>query len=148
MLAFAAMRPMTRALGSCLVALWVLLLSRGAWASVLYDPTIRSELGLPPGPLLCLLCHETLDGGETTIDKPFGWSAQNLGLKKLEPDKLKQVLREMEATNVDSDCDGMGDIAEIRKGRNPNVIEADAALEAGAAPQASTACADAEKPLR
>ena len=149
MLAFPAIRLMKGALGSSLFALCVLFLSRGAWASAPYDDIIKAELGLPPGgPLLCLLCHASLIGGEGSIDKPFGRSAQKLGLKKLDPEKLKEVLRQMEATNVDSDCDGMGDIAEIRKGRNPNVIEADGALEAGAPPEAGAACANAIEPLR
>jgi len=143
---FPAIRPMTRALASSLVALSVLLLSRGVWASAVYELIIRSELGLPPGPPICTLCHASDDGTRGTVIKPFGLSAMKLGLRESDVPKLKEVLLEMEATNVDSDCDGMGDIAEIRKGRNPNVIEADAALEASAAPEAVAACDLGEPP--
>ena len=131
---------MARGFGSSLFALCVLLLARGAWASDEYDGAIKSELGLPAdGPRLCTACHVSLFGGPNVI-KPFGVSARKLGLQKEDVPKLKEVLRQMEATNVDSDCDGIGDIAELRKGGDPNSAETDAASEAGAA------CANMEPP--
>jgi hypothetical protein len=133
---FPVMRPMTRGFGSFPLALCVLLLSRGAWASDPFDGVIKSELGLPPGPLLCLTCHDSLIGGIGTANKPFGLAARKLGLQKLDVQMLKQVLQQMEATKVDSDCDGIGDIAELRTGGDPNSGETDAA------------CTDAVEPPR
>jgi hypothetical protein len=133
---FPAMRPMTRGFGSFPFALCVLLLSRGVWASEPFDSVIKSELGLPPGPLLCLTCHDSLIGGIGTVNKRFGLAARKLGLQKLDVEKLKQVLQQMEATKVDSDCDGIGDIAELRTGSDPNSGETDAA------------CADSVEPPR
>jgi hypothetical protein len=133
---FPAMRLMTRGFGSFPFALCVLLLSRGTWASEAFDGVIKSELGLPPGPLLCMTCHASLIGGAETVTKPFGLTARKLGLQKLDTQTLKEVLRQMEATNVDSDCDGVGDIAELRKGSDPNSGETDAA------------CANAVEPPR
>ena len=132
------MRRMTRGLGSFLITLCVLLHSRGAWASEAFDTIIRSELGLPPGPpLLCMTCHESLNGGPGTVTQPFGLAALQLGLQKLDVQKLKEVLQQMEATNVDSDCDGIGNIAELRQGSDPNSSSETAAM-----------CADALEPPR
>jgi hypothetical protein len=117
---------MTRGFGPSLLVLFVLLLARGAWASDVYDAAIKSELGLPPGPLLCTICHASLIGGPDTVIKPFGLTARKLGLNKQDVPKLKEVLQLMEATNIDSDCDGIGDIAELRKGSDPNSGETDA----------------------
>jgi hypothetical protein len=143
MLAFPAIRPMTRGFGLFLLALCVSLISRATWASDIYDAAIKSDLGLPlDGPLLCTRCHASLIGGEMSVIKPFGLSAMKLGLRKSDEPKLREVLRQMEATNVDSDCDGIGDIAELRTGGDPNAGEADAALEAG------VACANAVEPPR
>jgi hypothetical protein len=133
---FPAMRLMTRGLGWFPFALCALLVPRGASASEPYDPVIKSELGLPPGPLLCLACHDSLIGGIGTVNKRFGLAARQLGLQKLDPETLKQVLQQMEATKVDSDCDGIGDITELRTGGDPNAGETDAA------------CADAVEPPR
>ena len=129
------LRSMTCRYVSLALALAVLLLSRGAWAIELFDAAIKEELALPPGPTLCLVCHTSPRGGATAT-RPFVVAARKLGLQQLDVDTLKQVLRQMEATNVDSDCDGSGDIAELRRGSDPNSGETDAA------------CADAIGPVR
>jgi hypothetical protein len=114
-----------RGFGSLAFALSVLLFSRGAQASAIFDIIIKMQLGLPPeGPLLCTRCHATDEGGEKTVDKPFGLRALQLGLQKQDVPKLREILKQMEAANDDSDCDGIGDIAELRQGSNPNAGEA------------------------
>ena len=129
---------MKRGFGTSLLALCVLLLARGAWASAEFDEAIKSQLGLPGGPLLCTACHASNLG--VTVTKPFGLSALKLGLQKKDVPKLKEVLQQMRATNVDSDCDGIGDIVELEKGGDPNSADRDAASDAGAA------CAITEPP--
>jgi hypothetical protein len=113
-----------RGFGSLAVALCVLLLSRGAQASIIFDSVIRTELNPPSGPLLCMTCHATDEGGPTTVVKPFGLRALKLGLREKDVPKLKEVLQQMEAASYDSDCDGIGDIAELRAGTDPNSGEA------------------------
>ena len=121
------MSRVTLGFGSLLIALCALLVSRPVWASDPFDKGMKDELELTSTGLLCLLCHESLIGGLNTVNKPFGMSARRLGLEKTDVEKLKQVLRQMEASRVDSDCDGVGDIAEIRSGSDPNSGETDAA---------------------
>jgi hypothetical protein len=114
-----------RGFGSLAFALCVLLFSRRAQASPIFDIVMKMQLGLPPeGPLLCRTCHATDEGGEKTVDKPFGFRALQLGLQKQDVPKLREILKQMEAANDDSDCDGIGDIAELRQGSNPNAGEA------------------------
>jgi hypothetical protein len=120
------MEPMMRGFVSFFFALCVLLLGRGAWASDVYDAVLKSELGLPQGPLLCMTCHASLIGGPSTVIKPFGMTARRYGLQQLDVQTLKQVLHQMEANNDDSDCDGVGDIAELRKHSDPNSPDTDA----------------------
>jgi len=125
---------MMRGFGSSLFALCVLLLARGAWASLPFDGAIKSELELPSdGPSLCTVCHKTDEGGPDSVIKPFGVSALKLGLQEKDVQKLKEVLQQMRATNVDSDCDGIGDIVELEKGGDPNSADRDAASDTGAA---------------
>jgi hypothetical protein len=138
-LEFSVMRSMVRGFAWLSVAFFVLLLARGARASDAFDPVMRMELGLPSGPLLCMTCHASLIGGPGTVVKPFGLKARELGLEKGDLPKLKEVLQQMEASNVDSDCDGVGDIAELRARTDPNAAPVDAG---------DVQCADVTEPPR
>jgi hypothetical protein len=66
----------------------------------------------------CSICHESVQGGGPA-DQPFAKSLRRMG--KLEgPDAIKYAVDQLEQQNVDSDGDGVGDIAEIRAGKDPN----------------------------
>jgi hypothetical protein len=126
------------------LALCVLLLSPSASATPDFDDVIKSELGLPlGGALLCTVCHETYNGGPGTANKPFGVTARQLGLQKFDVRKLKDILGQMEATKIDSDCDGIGDILELRKGSDPNSPEDASEAHSG---ESEPACANAGAP--
>ena len=101
------------------VVLGVFLSSATALASDPYPAAIAQKLSVPAP--MCTICHLTNIGGLMTVTKPFGRTAMNkYGLVKLNPTQLQTILTQMEADGVDSDGDGVGDIAEIRAGTDPN----------------------------
>lgn len=102
----------------------VLALPFAARASESYPSRIRSDLGLSYTPQ-CTLCHRTNSGGRGTVTTPFGKTTMSpYGLGAGSTSKLDSVLQQMEADGVDSDGDGVGDIAELRAGTDPNVANA------------------------
>jgi hypothetical protein len=66
----------------------------------------------------CTICHESVSGGGPA-DQPFAKSLMQMG--GLEgPGALEYSVSQLEQNGVDSDGDGVGDIAEIRDGKDPN----------------------------
>jgi MYXO-CTERM domain-containing protein len=110
---------MPRSLLRWSLVLGVVLSSATALASDPYPAAIAQKLSVPAPP--CTICHLTLIGGAMTVTKAFGRTAMDTyGLAKLNPTQLMSILTEMETDGVDSDGDGIGDIAELRAGTDPN----------------------------
>jgi hypothetical protein len=118
------------ALRVCL-ALVVLSLAPPALASEVFTNVVQAQLNLPEKPL-CTLCHQTLVGGPMMVTKPFGLTLQSpkYGLRLLDVAGLQRILMQMQATGEDdSDGDGIGDIAELLQGKDPNVPEGGVAAD-------------------
>jgi len=102
------------------LALLVLTLAPRALASDGYPDEIKQQLMLGQAPL-CTICHETLIGGLMTVNKPFGRALQQkYGLRFLDVPGLRAALMRMQQEGHDSDGDGVGDIAELLQGQDPN----------------------------
>jgi hypothetical protein len=113
---------MTRRLHWLPFALCIVLFSRGALASEVFAQHIKTEYGYTEDALfLCTHCHQTAIGGVGTVVKPFGKTARRYGANALFVEPLKAALRQMEANNDDSDCDGIGDIQELKNHTDPNL---------------------------
>ena len=130
-------------------ALLVLSLSRAALASDPFPAAIKAQLMLPGEPPACTLCHQTLIGGLMTVTKPFGRNLrEKYKVTLLNVPGLQSAIMQAQANGDDSDGDGVGDIAELLQGTDPNVPEGGIAVDeprfgcycsAGPAPRASTA---------
>jgi MYXO-CTERM domain-containing protein len=98
-----------------------LLLVHTAAANPKYPAIVYNELGLDVAPA-CTLCHRDNLGGLGTVEKPFGLELMDRGLTATNgEDVLPGLLDDMEADEVDSDGDKVGDIAELKEGTDPNV---------------------------
>jgi hypothetical protein len=64
----------------------------------------------------CTVCHQTNGGGCGTATKPFGtWLRQHgLTCSTLDPALLDQLLDQAAAENVDTNCDGVADVDQLR----------------------------------
>jgi hypothetical protein len=113
------------------LALAFALLALPAVASETFPPRIQKDLGLRETPD-CVLCHETEKGGTNTVNRPFGVSMRKAGLKAGNLGLLDEALMKLEADGTDSDGDGVPDIEELKKGRNPNAQEHIVVTDAGA----------------
>jgi hypothetical protein len=106
----------------------------GAWASPAAAspgyPAALQEASGSPCPPPCTVCHLTTNGGSGTAIKPFAESMIEEGGLDGEDDKLVapavKALAPVDggSAGVDSDDDGMNDIAELAAGRDPNVTGA------------------------
>ena len=83
-----------------------------------FPTLIASELDMPCVPA-CTICHKDTLGGFGTVTEPFGKAMQADGLFFTEA-SLSPALKKHEAAGTDVDGDGVGDIAELRVGQDPN----------------------------
>ncbi len=99
----------------------VLLFLRTAAANPIFPGEIYNHLGLDVAPQ-CTICHRDNLGGLKTVEKPFGLELMSRGLTgDSSLGELDTLLDEVEADEVDSDGDGVGDIQELKDGTDPNV---------------------------
>jgi Bacterial TSP3 repeat len=109
---------------ACLLGLLALSLAPHAAASKTFPAALRNKLGLaelPYAPMGCQLCHQDDNGGVRTATKPFGRSVLKDGAAGGSVPSLLAALNTLEAEGTDSDGDGIGDIAELKAGTDPNV---------------------------
>ncbi len=104
------------------VVLW--LLAAPAFASAQYPGLIQTDLGLSAQPpQSCSLCHVNGIGNIGTANTPFGKAIRMQGLVFQNDASLKSALMALETAGTDSDGDGLGDVAELRVGRDPNLAD-------------------------
>ena len=116
------------ALRTCF-ALAIVALAPPARASDPYPGIIQQQLKLSAAPL-CTICHLTLIGGPMTVTKPFGRNLQQkYGLGSQDFAGLPKAIMDAQANGDDVDGDGVGDIAELIRGTDPNVPEGGVAVE-------------------
>ncbi|MET0593796.1 MAG: hypothetical protein ABW133_13925 [Polyangiaceae bacterium] len=102
------------------MAISIALLSQVSFASAIFPLRVGSTLSVTPPP--CLLCHTTEEGEKGTATKPFALTLRGYGLMKDDATTLVSILNQMKTKGTDdSDGDGVGDIAEIEQGRDPNI---------------------------
>jgi hypothetical protein len=104
------------------VSLLVLLMAAPAWATDMFPAAIQNKymLGdLPPE--LCALCHTNGITGSGTVNTPFGRAMRMNGLLPNDTASLNAALDALAAASVDSDGDGVTDVAELMAGTSPNV---------------------------
>ncbi len=83
-----------------------------------FPGVIASHLGLdfqPP----CSVCHATESGGGP-MAKPFGLALQQRGMRASDGVSLRGALDSLERDEVDSDGNGVPDVAQLRSGLDPN----------------------------
>ena len=93
-----------------------------AWARSEYPAQVQAASGSPCVPR-CALCHEDEAGG--TVNRPFGITAKSYGLGQGQDQPgggitVAEVIAQMKTDATDSDHDGVGDIAELAAGTDPN----------------------------
>lgn len=109
-----------RTLGLCVGTLALLAWAAPATASPDYPAALRAATGAPCPPP-CTVCHLTMNGGAGTAVKPFAEAMIAEGLDGEDESLVKSAAAKLKAAPVDSDGDGMDDIAELAAGRDPNV---------------------------
>ncbi len=101
----------------------VALAAVAAGATPTYPFAIATDLGLKqPPPQQCALCHKNNKQDASTVVTPFALSMKARGLVSYNEASLQTALTKLEADAVDSDGDGITDIAELRNGTDPNVV--------------------------
>ncbi len=102
--------------------LLVVVLSAGpALATPTFPSAIKRELGFSYS-LDCSLCHLNGVTGRGTVTTPFGTSMRGAGLNPGDEASLKAALASLKAQSIDSDRDGVGDVAELVAATNPNGV--------------------------
>jgi hypothetical protein len=97
------------------------LFAAAAWASPTFPAVIHTHLSLSADPA-CALCHTNGITGFGTVTTPFGLTVhKTYGAQSENEPSLIAALDKMADAGVDSDGDGVGDIAELKAGTDPNV---------------------------
>ena len=103
-------------------SLLLVLIAAPAWATDMFPAAIQNKymLGdLPPE--LCALCHTNGITGSGTVNTPFGRALRMNGLLPNDTASLNAALDALAAASIDSDGDGVTDVAELMAGTSPNV---------------------------
>lgn len=106
-------------------SLLLLLAAAPAFATDTFPATIQNKytLGdLPPE--LCALCHTNGITGSGTVNTLFGRALRMRGLMPNDAASLNAALDALATEAVDSDGDGVTDVAELMAARSPNVRQA------------------------
>ena len=111
-------RVARRYTAACMVLLGVLLSCIPCHAHNTYPQQLADELNMPCVPQ-CTICHRDNLGGFSTVVEPFGIAMQKVGLTFFPP-TLEPAVKQLEASGVDSDGDGVPDIVELSAGQDPN----------------------------
>lgn len=107
--------------------LLVAFVSLPAFATAEFPGAIQTHLSLAaPPPQSCALCHTNGITGAGTVNTPIGRAMRMNGLLANDTASLIASLDALETAVTDSDGDGVGDVAELRAGTNPNVASAPA----------------------
>lgn len=91
---------------------------RIASATPTYPGDVQTHLGLgytPP----CSLCHPGVTGTGTATSA-FALAMKGKGLVPLNDPTVGTALDALEAAKIDSDCDGILDVKQIKAGRDPS----------------------------
>lgn len=95
-----------------------------AWGTTEFPSEIQAKYSLPQlPPLLCGLCHTNGETRSGTVTTPIGAALRQRGLRAGDTASLLAALDQLEAESVDSDSDGVIDVAELIAGSNPNVAD-------------------------
>ncbi len=109
----------------------LLMVAAPAFATDTFPATIQTKYGLSGlPPELCALCHTNGIVGSGTVNTPFGRAVRMRGLLPNDAASLNAALDALAAGAVDSDNDGVTDVAELMAGTSPNV--ANAMMDGGA----------------
>lgn len=93
-----------------------------ASATSSFPGAVEAHLSLTYTPP-CTICHTTLSGGTGTVTKDFGKSMRQNGLVSGSTDSVNAGLDALDGANVDSDCDDVNDVQQLKEGREPNTGE-------------------------
>lgn len=104
-------------------SLFLFLVAAPAWASAQFPPTIKAKYSLAAEPP-CAICHTNGITGIGTVNTLFGTALRMHGLVAGSDASLNAALDALAAQNVDSDGDGVTDVAELMAGTDPNTAPA------------------------
>lgn len=100
----------------------LLLLSAPALATATFPTVIQQHLSLARSPAQsCMLCHTNGITGPGTVNTPMGKALSSQGLLGNDEQSLRSALDALATAGTDSDGDGVGDVAELKAGTDPNV---------------------------
>ncbi|MDP1825308.1 MAG: thrombospondin type 3 repeat-containing protein [Archangium sp.] len=103
-------------------SLLLFLVAVPAWATDTYPAVIQNKYSLAElPPELCALCHTNGITGAGTVNTPFGRAVRMRGLVANDTATLNAALDALATESVDSDGDGVTDVAELMAGTSPNV---------------------------
>jgi hypothetical protein len=115
------MRPL-RVLASTSIALLVGITPGLASAYLTFPPWIQSDLALDYTLTYCQICHNNPNGGIGTVTMPFGVAMKTEGTLVFSSTQAEvdAALGDVAKNMIDSDCNGIPDIQQLKDGRNPN----------------------------